>query len=174
MLSLEVVPLKGGGSLLHCCQSLLPRPAMCRDRGPARRPPREAVAESHPIAAYNHAHNGRTRDAADSRYNRAEWFAYGREPLIAGVLLNIADIFERNYDTWDRVRIQKQLASKPDIVVLQFGENIPLESFDAAKFKNALRALLTEMKKSSDPEIFMPSFILGSNATVDVKSCVPF
>ena len=106
---------------------------MCRDRGPARRPPREAVAKSHPIAAYNHAHNGRTRDAADSRYNRAEWFAYGREPLIAGVLLNIADIFERNYDTWDRVRIQKQLASKPDIVVLQFGENIPLESFDAAK-----------------------------------------
>ena len=95
------------------------------------------------------------------------WYRGNPGPDWDGNLLNIADIFERNYDTWDSVRIQKQLALKPDIVVLQFGENIPMESFDAAKFKNALRTLLTDLKKSSNPEIFMPSYILGSNATID-------
>ena len=95
------------------------------------------------------------------------WYDGNPGPDWDGNLLNIADIFERNYKTWDSVRIKKQLALKPDIVVLQFGENIPMQSFDAAKFKTALRTLLADLKKSSNPEIFMPSFILGSNATVD-------
>ncbi len=95
------------------------------------------------------------------------WYVGNPGPDWDGNLLNIADIFERNYDTWDSVRIQKQIASKPNIVVLQFGENIPMQSFDPAKFKIALRTLLTDLKKSSNPEIFMPSFILGSNAAVD-------
>jgi lysophospholipase L1-like esterase len=95
------------------------------------------------------------------------WYAGNPGPDWDGNILNIADIFERNYDTWDSVRIKKQLALKPDIVILQFGENIPMRSFDAAKFKSALKTLLTDLKKSSNPEIFMPSFILGLNATVD-------
>lgn len=95
------------------------------------------------------------------------WYVGNPGPDWDGNILNIADIFERNYDTWDSARIQKQLASKPDIVVLQFGENIPAQSFDAAKFKSALGTLLADLKKSSNPEIFMPSHILGSNAIVD-------
>lgn len=95
------------------------------------------------------------------------WYYGNPGPDWDGNILNIADIFERNYDTWDSVRIQKQLALKPDIVVLQFGENIPMASFDAAKFENALRTLLTDLKKSSDPQIFMPSYILGLNPIVD-------
>jgi hypothetical protein len=95
------------------------------------------------------------------------WYDGNPGPDWNGNLLNIADIFERNYNTWDKARIQKQLALKPDIVILQFGENIPMATFDAAKFKSSLRKLVTDLQASSNPEIFMPSYILGSNVTVD-------
>jgi hypothetical protein len=123
---------------------------------------------------YAHLLTQRINDAAKGSLTIAppnpafgRWYDGNPGPDWDGNLLNIADIFERNYNTWDSVRIKKQLALKPDIVVLQFGENIPMQSFDAAKFKTALRTLLTDLKKSSNPEIFMPSYILGSNATVD-------
>jgi len=95
------------------------------------------------------------------------WYDGNPGPDWGGNLLNIADIFERNYNTWDNARIQKQLALKADIVVLQFGENIPTGSFDATTFTSSLRKLVTGFKASSNPHIFMPSYILGANATVD-------
>ena len=65
-----------------------------------------------------------------------------------GNILNIADIFERNYNTWDNARIQPQLDAQPDIVVLQFGEN--LVNGDPGQLASALDSLLTELKNTSN------------------------
>jgi hypothetical protein len=94
------------------------------------------------------------------------WY-YGNPPLALGDanVLNIADLFERNYDTWENSRIQRQIDGKPDIVVLQFGEN--MVPGDMEKFKVALETLMTGLKKSSNPCIFVTSFILGSNPAID-------
>jgi hypothetical protein len=80
-------------------------------------------------------------------------------------IVNIADLFERNYSTWENSRFQQQIAAKPDIVVLQFGEN--MVAGDMGKFKTALETLCTGLKNSSNPNIFITSFILGSNPTID-------
>ena len=85
-------------------------------------------------------------------------------------ILNVAHIFERNYRTYAASKIQYQLDKKPDIVVLQFGENIPNTAdnpFDATAFETALRTLVADLKTSSNPHMFFASYILGSNATVD-------
>jgi hypothetical protein len=94
------------------------------------------------------------------------WY-YGNPPLALGDanVLNIADLFERNYDTWENSRIQRQIDGKPDIVVLQFGEN--MVPGDMEKFKVALETLMTGLKTSSNPRIFVTSFILGSNPAID-------
>jgi hypothetical protein len=95
------------------------------------------------------------------------WY-YG-DPLPAlgdANILNIADIFERNYNTWDNARIQNQIAAKPDIVVLQFGENMEAGG-DMVQFKHALEDLCTGLKNSSNPNIFVTSFILGANPPID-------
>jgi hypothetical protein len=94
------------------------------------------------------------------------WY-YGNPPLALGDanVLNIADLFERNYDTWENSRIQRQIDGKPDIVVLQFGEN--MVPGDMEKFKVALETLMMGLKKSSNPRIFVTSFILGSNPAID-------
>ena len=94
------------------------------------------------------------------------WY-YGNPPLALGDanVLNIADLFERNYATWENSRIQRQIDGKPDIVVLQFGEN--MVPGDMEKFKVALKKLVADLKTSSNPHIFMPSYILGANAGVD-------
>jgi hypothetical protein len=89
-------------------------------------------------------------------------------------VINIADIFERNYSTFTTARIQKQLDWKPDIVVLQFGENMEMKSYNAEVFQAKLETLLSGLKQSSNPHIFVAGFILGSNPKVDAikrKAC---
>jgi lysophospholipase L1-like esterase len=82
-------------------------------------------------------------------------------------VINIADVFERGYASYNAAKLSKQLAWKADIVVLQFGENIPPAAFNADIFKNSLKTLLADLKASSNPHIFMPGYILGANATID-------
>jgi lysophospholipase L1-like esterase len=82
-------------------------------------------------------------------------------------VINIADVFERGYASYHAARISKQLAWKADIVVLQFGENIPPATFDAAVFKKSLKTLVADLKASGNPHIFMPGYILGANAAID-------
>jgi lysophospholipase L1-like esterase len=82
-------------------------------------------------------------------------------------VVNIADVFERAYASYNAAKLRKQIAWKADLVVLQFGENIPPATFQAEVFKDGLKKLVADLKQSSNPHIFMPSYILGSNATVD-------
>lgn len=82
-------------------------------------------------------------------------------------VINVADVFERGYASYDGSKIAKQLAWKADIVVLQFGENIPPATFDADVFRQGLKKLLADLKERGNPHIFVAGYILGSNATVD-------
>ncbi len=82
-------------------------------------------------------------------------------------VINIADVFERGYASYDAAKISKQLAWKADIVILQFGENIPPATFHAEVFQQSLKKLVADLKNSSNPHIFLAGYILGSNATVD-------
>ena len=82
-------------------------------------------------------------------------------------IVNIADIFERQYATYSAARLQQQIDWKPDVVVLQFGENIPPQTFDAVVFKKSLKQLVADFQNSGNPNIFMTGYILGSNAVVD-------
>jgi len=93
------------------------------------------------------------------------WYVADPLPNYVGNILNIADIFERNYNTWDNRRIQMQLDAKPDIVVLQFSEN--LGGYSPSQLATGLNELLNGLKKSSDPSIFITSNILGVNTNVD-------
>lgn len=86
-------------------------------------------------------------------------------PNYNGNIINICDLFELNYNTWDNARIQNQIDAKPDIVVLQIGENMSGGTMD--EFSAALDSLLTGLKDSSNPHIFVTSQILGANATTD-------
>jgi hypothetical protein len=93
-------------------------------------------------------------------------------PLTGGTsgaqnVLNIADIFERNYFTYQNSTIQKQLDWQADLVVLQFQENMNMGAFNAATFTTSLRALMNGIKASSNPNIFVTSGILYTNSTVD-------
>ena len=82
-------------------------------------------------------------------------------------IVNIADIFERGYATYSADRLKKQIAWQPDIVVLQFGENIPHEKYDAVVFKQSLQRLVADLKNSSNPHIFFTGYILGANPAID-------
>ncbi len=82
-------------------------------------------------------------------------------------VINIADVFERGYASYEASKIAKQLAWKADIVILQFGENIPPQTFDADVFQQGLKRLMDDLKKSSNPQIFVAGYILGANPTVD-------
>jgi hypothetical protein len=82
-------------------------------------------------------------------------------------VINIADVFERGYASYNASKISKQLAWKANIVILQFGENIPPATFNAAVFTNSLKRLVADLKARGNPHIVMPSYILGSNAAVD-------
>ena len=82
-------------------------------------------------------------------------------------VINIADVFERGYASYNAAKIKKQLAWKADLVILQFGENIPAATFNATVFKAALKRLVADLTESSHPHIFMPSYILGANPAVD-------
>ena len=74
-------------------------------------------------------------------------------------VVNIADVFERGYASYNASKIATQLAWKANIVVLQFGENI--QNFDAVKFTTSLRTLMSDLKQSSNPEIFLTSYIMA-------------
>ncbi len=100
-------------------------------------------------------------------HDRADTNPDGSVDQCESNVINIADVFERGYASYDASKISKQLAWKADIVVLQFGENIPPATFNADVFKNSLKKLVADLKASSNPHIFMPSYILGANATVD-------
>jgi hypothetical protein len=82
-------------------------------------------------------------------------------------VINIADVFERGYASYNAAKISNQLAWKANIVALQFGENIPAGSFNAATFTSSLRSLVNDLKQSSNPEIFMTSYVMGDPAGVD-------
>jgi hypothetical protein len=87
------------------------------------------------------------------------WYYGNPLPNWSGNVLNIADLFERNYNTWDNARIQNQFDAKPDIVVLQFGEN--MAGGTLTQFQTALGTLLTGLKNSSNPQIFMTSYVMA-------------
>ncbi len=93
------------------------------------------------------------------------WYDGDPLPNYGGNIINIADIFERNYDTWDNARIQNQLDALPDLVILQFGEN--MEGGTMEQFSTALNTLLDGLKAESNPHIFVTSHIIGSNPVVD-------
>ncbi len=82
-------------------------------------------------------------------------------------VINIADVFERGYASYNAAKVAKQLAWKADIVILQFGEDIPPATFNADVFKTGLKKLVADLKESSNPHIFMAGYILGANSTVD-------
>jgi hypothetical protein len=82
-------------------------------------------------------------------------------------VINIADIFERNYGTYEDARLEAQLSLEADIVVLQFGENMPRETFDPDAYGGGLRRLVAGLKASGDPSIFMAGQILGAGGAID-------
>jgi hypothetical protein len=82
-------------------------------------------------------------------------------------VVNIADILERKYATYDSSTLRAQIAARPDVVVLQFGENVPMDSFDSVAFTNSLKKLVGDLKQNSNPTIFVTSQIYGPNADLD-------
>ena len=82
-------------------------------------------------------------------------------------VLNIANILEREYATYESARIRKQLDWKANIVVLQCGENVPAKDFDAKAFHKSLQTLLNDLKESSNPQIFVTGNILWGNPGLD-------
>jgi hypothetical protein len=82
-------------------------------------------------------------------------------------ILNVADILERQYATYTNDRLRKQIDRKPDLVILQFGENTPREGFDAAAFKTAVQTLMDGLRDSSSPQMFVVSQILGAGGALD-------
>jgi len=82
-------------------------------------------------------------------------------------VLNVADILERQYATYTNARLERQLDWKPDLVVMQFGENTPREGFDPAGFKTALQTLMDGLRDSSDPQMFVLSQLLGAGGALD-------
>ena len=83
-------------------------------------------------------------------------------------VVNVADIFERGYATYPNSgRLQWQLDWKPDIVVLQIGENVPSAGFNSVTFKNSLKTLLNDLKQSNNPNIFITSHIMFERSLVD-------
>lgn len=82
-------------------------------------------------------------------------------------VLNIANILEREYTAFTAAKIQKQLDWKANIVVLQFGENVPPQGFNAEAFQKSLSLMLNALKQSSDPQIFVTGNILSANPGLD-------
>lgn len=84
-------------------------------------------------------------------------------------VINIADIFERNYATYANSRLQTQIDYQSNLVILQFGENMATVSTEEQKaaFKSSLETLLNGLRDSSNPNIFVTSYIISANATVD-------
>lgn len=82
-------------------------------------------------------------------------------------VLNIAGILEREYATYESGRLRKQLAWKPDLVIIQCGENVVANGFDREAFHRAFRQIVTDLKSVSNPHIFITSSILSHNPALD-------
>lgn len=82
-------------------------------------------------------------------------------------IVNLADLFERNYSQYTKASLQAQLDFKPDLVVLQCGENVPRDTLEAAAFKTGLQALLADLQAAGNPQLFITSQILGDGGTLD-------
>jgi lysophospholipase L1-like esterase len=82
-------------------------------------------------------------------------------------VVNVADIFERRYDTYTSDRLERQLAWEPNVVVLQFGENVPRDTFSGDAFKTGLETLMAGLKEHGDPLILVASQILGGGGELD-------
>ena len=82
-------------------------------------------------------------------------------------VINIANILEREYRTYDASKIRKQIDWKADIVILQFGENVPKTGFDAIAFEKALKLMLADLENASHPQIFITGNILNQNPVLD-------
>ena len=78
----------------------------------------------HLLTSQINAASGGSMQVAHDDPLPGRWFVGDPAPNYSGNILNIADIFERTYDTWENGRIQNQINAQPDIVVLQFGENL--------------------------------------------------
>jgi hypothetical protein len=96
------------------------------------------------------------------------WVDGELQPGTANVL-NIAHIFERNYRTYSASKLQYQIDAQPNIVVMEFGENVDMSetAFNADVFESKLREMVGDFQSSSDPVFFFTSMILGSNSTID-------
>jgi len=82
-------------------------------------------------------------------------------------ILNVADLVERQYAMYQSATLQPQIDQKPDIVLLQLGENVPADTFAPGPFKAALQTLMAALKASSDPHIFVTGLILGPRPEID-------
>ncbi|MFN0051792.1 MAG: family 10 glycosylhydrolase [Planctomycetales bacterium] len=82
-------------------------------------------------------------------------------------VFNIANVLERGYATYDASKIRRQLDWKANIVVVQCGENVPADGFDATTFYKALRTMLDDLQAASDPQIFVTGKILSGNPGLD-------
>lgn len=83
--------------------------------------------------------------------------AAGKVP--ESVVTNIAS-FERRSETYDvDEELKKELAFKPDIVIVAIGENVPALASEKAKqaFKASLTRLLRKLKQNSGPVIIVRS-----------------
>lgn len=75
------------------------------------------------------------------------------------MVANIAD-FERQFESYDIASgLKKELAFKPDLVVVAIGENVPALASEQAKatFKASITKLLRTLKQNSNPVIVVRS-----------------
>jgi hypothetical protein len=138
--------------------------------------PREAgvpwygLEASVPAKDYVHLLTGKINTAtggslAINTANMDRWYYGNPLPNWTGNILNMADLFERNFNTWDNARIQNQINASPDIVVVQLGEN--MANGTMPQFQAALESMVTALKNKSNPNIFITSRIMGSDPAAD-------
>ncbi len=90
----------------------------------------------------------------------------GRQPQ--SMVANLAT-FERQFATYDfDSGLKRELAFKPDLVILAIGENVPALTSEQqqAAFKTSMTKLLAKLKNNSDPVIVVRS-CFWQNPTTD-------
>jgi lysophospholipase L1-like esterase len=128
------------------------------------------LSASKPAKGYAHL----LASAIDAKTGGKLAMVSSNQPPVSGAqsmgdanILNIADLFERGYASYNTSKLQKQIDKKPDIVILQFGENIPMATYNANVFKKSLKQLIADLKQGGNPHIFISSYILGTNPGID-------
>jgi len=138
-----------------------------RDDGGVYWPNNWGMAASEQSKDYVHLLGGKLNSATGNtlRIDPTDRPANYGDPVVTGDanVVNIADIFERNTN-YQTSLLQEQMNWKADIVVLQFGENLSVTN---DQMKTNLRTLLTDLKNSGNPNIFLTSYIIGANSDVD-------